>query len=146
VNSAFTGGQEARDYQTVTRADIDNAASSLKTSLDKSVQAALKTQVADDQTLITPVSCQQSITPDHQPGTAAMQVQVTVSETCQGTTYNTQAYQNRITQNMTQAAIQQLGEGYTQTGTMQSSIIQAHSKAHGVITLQVKSSAREPVK
>lgn len=141
ANGPFSGGQFARDYQTVTQQDIDNAASSLKTSLDKSVQAALKTQVADNQTLITPVSCQQSITPDHRSGTEATQVQVTVSETCQGTTYNTQAYQTLVAHFVTQVATQQLGEGYTQNGAIQSSIVQTHAKAHGVITLQVKSSA-----
>jgi hypothetical protein len=141
TNSAFSGGQLARDYQMVTQQDIDNVASSLKTSLDKSVQAALKTQVADDQTLLTPVSCQQSTTPDHRPGTEATQVQVTVSETCTGVTYNTQAYQTLVAHFVTQAATQQLGEGYTQTGTIQSSIVQVNAKAHGVITLQVKSSA-----
>jgi hypothetical protein len=140
VNSTFTGGQPARDYQMVTRADIDHAASSLKSTLDQSIQAALKTQVANDQALITPVSCQQSITPNHQPGTAATQVQVTVSETCTGATYNTQDYQNRITEDMTQAATRQLGEGYIQVGAIQSRITQVRSADHAFL-LQVKCTA-----
>ena len=139
VNSTFTGGRQARDFQTVTQQDIDAAASSLKSSLDQSVQAALKTQVQSDQTLITPVSCQQSITPDHHPGEEATQVQVTISETCTGATYNTQAYQKLVTQYVTQEASRQLGEGYTLTGSIQSSILQATPKDHGTIMLQVKS-------
>lgn len=141
VSSAFSGGQLARDYQMVTQQDIDNAASSLKTSLDKSVQAALTVQVQSNQTLLTPVSCRAAIMPDHRPGTEATQVQVTASETCTGVTYNTQDYQNTLTQDMTQAATEQLGEGYTQTGGIQSSITQVRVKAHGTITLQVKSTA-----
>jgi hypothetical protein len=140
VNGAFRGGQQARDYQTVTQQDIDGVASSLKNSLDQSVQAALKTQVQSDQTLITPVSCQQSITPDHRPGTEATQVQVTVSETCTGATYNTQSLQRLITQQMTQEASKQLGDGYSLNGTIQSSIVQATPKDH-TIMLQVKSTA-----
>ncbi|MBA2395772.1 MAG: hypothetical protein H0V70_23850, partial [Ktedonobacteraceae bacterium] len=45
VSSAFTGGKQARDYQTVTTQDITTVASSLKTSLNQSVQAAFQTQV-----------------------------------------------------------------------------------------------------
>jgi hypothetical protein len=140
VNSTFTGGQQARDFQTVTQADIDAAASSLKSSLDQSVQAALKTQIADDQTLITPIPCHQSITPDHRAGNEATQVTITVSETCSGATYNTQAFQRLIAQHITQEASRQLGEGYIPTGVIQSSILQATPK-DGSIILQVRSTA-----
>src|SRR5260370_42029891 len=61
VNAPFTGGEEARDYQMVTQQDIDAVVSSLKTSLDQSVQAALQVQVHTDETLITLFPCQQSI-------------------------------------------------------------------------------------
>lgn len=58
VNSAFEGGQEARDYQTATQQDINTVVKSIQTSLIQGVQAALQTQVRTDETLITPFPCQ----------------------------------------------------------------------------------------
>jgi hypothetical protein len=139
VNGPFTGGQEARDFQTVTQQDIDGAVSNLKTSLHQSVQAALKTQVPADQTLITPVPCQQSVTPDHRVGEEATRVHVVFDETCAGATYNAQSLQHLVLQQLTQEASQQLGKGYVQSGTVQSSILQAMPEAHGAIRLLVRS-------
>jgi hypothetical protein len=124
VNSAFGGGLQARDYQTVTQQDINTVVNNLKTSLNQSVQAALQTQVHSDETLITPLSCQQSSKPDHKPGDEATQVQITVSETCTGTTYNTQAYQSYIIQ----IANQQAGDGYIPVGQIQSTIQAIHQE------------------
>jgi hypothetical protein len=121
VNGPFSGGTLARDYQTVTAQDISTVATSLKTSLNQSVQAALQTQVHTDETLITPFPCQQSVKPDHLLGEEARQVQITVSETCRGMTYSTHAYQSRLMQIINQHA----GDGYLPLGEVQSSIIQA---------------------
>jgi hypothetical protein len=136
VSGAFNGGQQAREYQTVTPQDINTGASSLKTSLDQSVQAALQTQVHTDETLITPLPCQQSVKADHQPGEEAVQVNITVSETCTGMTYSTQAYQNRITQIANQQA-HQLGDGYIPVGHVQSTITQVRIQERNQIALQV---------
>ncbi len=141
VNSAFTGGQQARDYQTVTPQDVNTTATELKTSLDQSVQAALQTQVHSDETLIPPLPCQQEVHPDHQPGDEAAQVNITVTETCTGMAYNTQAYQRLMTQIESQVARQQLGEGYSLIGATQSTITQVIPKDHGKSELQVKIAA-----
>jgi hypothetical protein len=137
ANTAFTGGQQARDYQTVTPQDINTVVSSLKTSLNQGVQAALQTQVHRDETLLTPFLCQQNVKPDHQPGEEAAQVNVTVSETCTGITYTTQAYQNRIRQIANQQATNQLGDGYIPVGQVQSTIIQASVQKHNQTELQL---------
>jgi hypothetical protein len=121
VNGPFRGGTLARDYQTVTEQDIRTVASGLKTSLNQSVQTALQTQVHADETLITPLPCQQSVKPDYLPGEEATHVQITVSETCTGMTYTTQAYQNRLMQLINQHA----GDGYLPIGQVQSTITQA---------------------
>jgi hypothetical protein len=139
ANGPFTGGQEARDFSTVTQQDINNVVSNLKSSLNQSIQVALKIQVAANQTLITPVSCQQSITPDHRVGDEATQVHITVSETCTGATYNTQSFVRLLTQRVGQEASRQLGGGYTLTGTIQNTILEATPKEHGTILLQVHS-------
>ncbi|HYU71572.1 MAG TPA: hypothetical protein VEL31_02735 [Ktedonobacteraceae bacterium] len=133
VNGPFTGGKLARDYRTVTAQDIRTVATSLDKGVVQSVQAALQTQVHTDETLITPLACQQHITPDHQPGEEARQVQITVSETCTGMTYTTQAYQSRLTQIMDQQA----GDGYFSLGEIQSSITQATVQDHHRTQLHV---------
>ena len=134
VSSTFRGGKQARDYPTVTTQDIHMVASSLETSLNQSVQAALQTQVHSDETLITPLSCQQSSKPDHQPGEETAQVNITVSETCTGMTYNTQTYQSRLMQ----IANQQAGDGYSPIGQVQSSILQATQQSHTHMQLHIK--------
>ncbi len=122
VSSAFTGGQQARDYQTVTMQDITTVAASMKTSLNQSMQAAFQTQVHPDETLITSLPCQRNVKPDHQPGEEAAQVTILVSETCIGMTYHTQAFHTLVTQIITQQAHNQLGDGYTMQGAVQASI------------------------
>ncbi len=134
ANTMFTGGQQARDYQTVTTQDITTIATSLKMSLNQSVQAAFQTQIHSDETLLTPLSCQQNSKPDHQPGEEATQVNITVSETCTGMAYSTQAYQSRLMQ----IANQQAGDGYSPIGQVQSSIIQATQQSPTRMQLQVK--------
>ncbi len=138
VNGAFTGGQDARTYQTVTPQDITGVVTSVKTSLEQSVQAALQTQVHPAETLISPLPCMRKVTADHQPGEEAAQVSVTIDETCTGTVYNTQAFASFTTQIATQDAQRRLGTDYRTTG-VHTSIIQATPKEHGSIDLQVKS-------
>jgi hypothetical protein len=137
ANGPFTGGQNARDYQTATQADIDTVARSLKKSLDQSEQAAMQTQVRANETLITPSPCQTTVTPDHRPGEEATQVHVTVSETCTGIVYTTQAYQDNITQALNQQAAKQLGAGYTPIGQPQNTIAHVSTQDRQHITLQV---------
>jgi hypothetical protein len=139
VNSAFTGGQNARTYPTVTQQDIDSVVSHLKTSLDQSVQAALQTQVQHGETLITPLPCRQKVQPDHQPGEEATQVHILVSEACTGEVYSTAALHTLALQRLTQEATQRQGDGYHLTGDIQTSILQTKPEGQGTVVLQVRS-------
>ncbi len=141
VNGTFTGGQDERSYQIVTAQDINSMATSLTTGVEQSVQAALQIQVQPTETLITPLSCTQKVTPDHQLGEEATHVTVTIDETCTGTVYTTQALTTMTAQIATQDAEKRQGAGYTTTG-VQNSTIQATPKEHGNIDLQVKSVSR----
>ena len=140
VSSAFTGGQNAKSYPTVSVQDISTAATSVSKTLVQSAQAALQTQVRPGETLITPLACQQHTTPNHQPGTEAVQVTITVSETCTGTVYNAQQYQNQLIQMMDQQAAKQLGAGYHLGGAIQSTIT-ATSQRQQSIQLHLTSAA-----
>ncbi len=139
ANAAFTGGQEARDYPTVTQQDISEAATSIKTQLDQSVQAALQSQLHSDETLVTPQGCTLHISPDHQPGEEATQVRLQVSETCTGVAYNTQAYHDELMQVISEQAHQQLGQGYDLHGEIQATITET-TITESTITLQVQAS------
>ena len=114
----FSGGQDARDFQTVTKQDIANVASTLKTTLSESMQGALTGQLQSGEALVTP-PCTPKITSDHQIGQEATQVHVTVSETCYGIAYNTQELQTKATQLLTAQAVKKLGMGYSILGDVQ---------------------------
>jgi hypothetical protein len=138
VNTTFTGGEPARDYQMVTSQDIGIVVSSLKASLDQSIQAAFQTQVHPDETLITPFSCQPSVLSDHQPTDEAAQVTITVNVTCRAVVYSAQEYHTLIAQIESQEAKKKLGDRYRLTGEVQSSITQVTSKDNGIPDLQAK--------
>lgn len=63
-----------------------------------------------------------------------------MSETCIGTVYNTQQYQNRLTQQINQQVAKQLGQGYSLTGAVQNTIT-ATTQHQNSIALQVTSAA-----
>ena len=140
VSSAFTGGQNARTYQTVVPQDIQGVVRRVKASLAQSVQAALHTQVQSSETLVTPLDCTQKVTPDHQIGAEATTVTVTIDDTCTGNVYDMQAFTALTTQQATQDAMKKLGTGYTPT-ELQTSITGATPKEHGMVALQVTSSS-----
>src|SRR5258708_625769 len=116
--SNFSGGQDERDFQTVTGQDIAQAAAPLKTSLAQSMQGALTGQLQSGEALVTP-PCTPKVSTDHQIGNEATQVKVTVSETCSGVAYNTQELETKATQLLTTQAIKKLGTGYSLLGDVQ---------------------------
>jgi len=140
ANGMFHGGQDAQTYQSVTQQDINSVVSSVKTSLEHSIQTALKMQVQPTETIATPLACTQKVTPDHRVGEAAAQVSVTVDETCQGLMYTTQEMTTLTTQRATQDAMQRFGTGYTTTG-VQTSSITVRPNQHDNVELQVISSS-----
>ncbi|HEY6411338.1 MAG TPA: baseplate J/gp47 family protein [Ktedonobacteraceae bacterium] len=116
---AFHGGQHARDFPVVRAQDIAGAVTTLKTSLQASVQAAMLTQVQPGETLLTPVPCTPQVATDHAVGEEARQVRVRLDETCRGETYDTQAVQILVLEAVTQEALMELGAGYSLTGAVQ---------------------------
>ena len=138
ANGAFTGGQNAQTYQTVTHQDVQGVVTRLVPSLMQSVQAALQTQVHPNETLLTPLACMQQVTPAPQVGMQAATVSVTVHETCTGMTYLTQDVTTLATQDATHKASTQFGTGYTTTG-VQTIITQVIPDAHGTLDLHVTS-------
>jgi len=60
--------------------------------------------------------CLPTVESNHQPGDEASQVQVTVSQTCNGVAYDDQALHTEATQLLTAQALKRLGPGYTLVG------------------------------
>lgn len=136
---AFTGGLDARNYTVVTKADITNAATSLKATLDQSKHAALTAQLAPGEGLVTP-PCSQQIQSDHQPGEEADMVQVSVSETCEGVAYTAHDIYQDASQILSQKATKRLGTGYRLLRDIQVTILHATviDTMRSIATLAVK--------
>ncbi len=122
--AAFHGGQDERNFQTVTTHDLNEAATALKTTLAQSMQAALQSQVQSGEALVTP-PCTPIVTSDHKVGEEAVTVKVTGSEACSAVAYNSQELKGKVTDLLTHQAIQTLGTGYSLLGDVQVTVKQA---------------------
>ncbi len=136
---SFTGGRSARDFLVVTRADINNAVTSLLVSLSQSEDAALQVQLHTGEELITP-SCTPHVSSDHQPGDEAINVSVTVSVTCSGIAYTAHEVDADATQSITSDATRTLGANYAFLGDMQVTIVQGKviNSRQGVVSVLVR--------
>ena len=121
---AFHGGQDERNFQTVTTADMNSLSTMLKTSLAQSMQGALQGQVKPTEQLAT-LPCSPALTADHQIGQEAAQVKVTATETCSAIAYNQNTLQSQATALLSSQAAKKLGSGYSLLGMIHLSIIQA---------------------
>src|SRR5258708_1811513 len=130
--SAFSGGQDERDFRTVTKNDITNAAAPLKTTLEQSMQDTLTEQLRSSEALTAP-TCTPTTTADHQPGQEATQVKVTVSETCSAVAYNQATLQVRVTQLLTSQATKKLGTGYSMLDVPQVNVTAARAQENTVV-------------
>lgn len=131
-NNLFYGGQDERDYRSVTKSDISHAATPLKVTIAQSINGALTGQLKANEALITP-SCTIIITSNHQSGDEATQVKVTVSETCSAVAYNSQQVESSVTKLLTAQAEKKLGAGYSLLGEPQVHITKATAQNTKVV-------------
>jgi hypothetical protein len=140
--AGFTGGQDARDDTVVTQAVLDAAATTLKTSLNTAEHGALAAQVNGEEALVNPL-CQTRITSDHRVGDPATSFQVTATEICRGLASPKNAVEEAAQQALAQQATHELDRGYTLSGTIQVTVLQATitDQARGMATVQVQAEA-----
>ncbi len=138
--TAFSGGQNARDYAIVALEDVDRLVGPQRPVLLQQAQAALQGQVRPGEQLVSPAQCQTSIKNDHLIGSEASQVTVTVIASCQAEVYDQQAVQQLATTALSQQAQKSLGAGYSMQGTINTSITQIATteQTHGTLSLLVK--------
>jgi len=134
----FTGGQDARDYQTVAKADIDNAARPLQTALSESSNGAFHGQLTPGEKLI-PLPCSPAVSPDHHIGEAAATVTVTVSQTCRAVAYETAALQKSAAAILATEGKKAAGAHYRLIGTVQVTVLHAGitGQARGLASIMV---------
>ena len=122
--TAFHGGLDEREYQTVTQSDINAVTATLKPAVAQSMQAAFQTYIQQSEGVYL-FPCAPRVTSDQKPGQEATQVKVTASETCSAVAYNSQELRGKGTDLLTHQAVQTLGTGYSLIGDVQVSITQA---------------------
>jgi len=91
VNSAFSGGQAARDYQAVAQEDIDGATASLTSQIGASIHIV----GPPDETLIMPIPCSIQSMSSQPVGAEATSLTVSVQESCHPAAYTTSAFQQQ---------------------------------------------------
>ena len=122
--NAFTGGQDERNFQTVAKTDITNAAAPLKATVTQDSNAALQGQLKTNEVLVTP-SCATTSTSDHRVGDEATTVKVTVSETCSAVAYDQDTLQAKVTDLLNRQAAKKLSSGYSILGNPQITVTSA---------------------
>jgi hypothetical protein len=123
-NNQFTGGQDERTFQTVARSDIVNTALPLKTAVTQSMQGALQGQLRPQEQLFI-LPCTPTVLSDHGIGQEAIQVKVTVSQTCSAVAYSSQDLAKKATAFLSSQALHKTGAGYSLFGAVQVSVKQA---------------------
>ncbi len=136
-NSAFVGGQDARDYPMVTQEDISGLATPLVALLTHSTQTRLQGQVYPTERVIQPVACAPTVAPDHPANSEAAQVSVTVVVACRAETYDAQAVERLALRKLSQQATT-LGAGYALHGKLSTSVTHGATSPSGLITLVVQ--------
>jgi len=120
----FQGGANERNFQFVTKSDIENAAIPLKAAVSQSVTAALQAQLKDNEQLQS-LPCTPQVSADHQINEEATSVKVTATLTCGAVAYNQTTLEQQATQLLTTQAFKKLGPGYSLLGTIQVTVTHA---------------------
>lgn len=116
----------------MTQTDITAAVSVLKGKVASGMRAALQQQLTPAERLQN-VLCSLSSRADQQPGDAASQVQVTVSQTCRAIIYDNNELQMRAMQLLTVQVGRTLGRGYTRTGAVRVTVRKASIQQANVV-------------
>jgi baseplate J-like protein len=116
-NNQFRGGQDERDFSTVSQQDIHRVSTTLEKSVALSMQAVLQGQLSLlEQLQLLP--CTPTVISDHPIGAEATSVKVTVSQTCSAVAYRSQDLATKATAYLANKAQQTTGAGYSLFGTV----------------------------
>lgn len=119
--TAFTSGQDAREFLVVTQADRDHDAASLQARVTASTSATLQQQLLPGQ-ILHRLPCTLNVSADHLVGAEATTLTVTISETCTAVAYDAQQVQDTAARLFVTQATRAFGVGYTLVSPVQVSI------------------------
>lgn len=143
VNSTFIGGQNARTFPIVTSQDVATGEALLRPGLLASVQAALKTELAANETQIVPVPCHEDVKSSSGINEEATSVTVQISEMCTGIAYDTATLTSLVTEQLARQARHELGMNYALVGTVTINILRASTQTKtGMMLLTIKSAGK----
>jgi hypothetical protein len=137
--TAFTGGQDEREFATVASQDIARVATLLIPAVARSITGALQGQDKPaEQVVLLP--CRPVVSSDGQVGQEASKVTVTVSETCRAVDYNSRQLTVQATALLSTLARQQLGSGYSAFGAVHVAVKQAIIAQRSTVVLSFTAS------
>jgi Baseplate J-like protein len=114
-NSAFSGGQDARNYTTARDTDINVGSKELSSLITTQVTTEAQKQLASNEVMDSP-QCQSKAVSMPKPGIEAAQVAVSVTSDCSVYAYNRSDLTTQEQTLFTQAMNDQLGSGYVTAG------------------------------
>jgi VCBS repeat-containing protein len=118
-NSAFTGGQDAKNYNFVQQGDVDAFASTAKAQLTQQANKALTSQLKSGEQLAQATNCPanvQSSNPVGDHGTNIPSTSVTVTVTCKAEAYDQNGMNSLVTSLLQQKAKTGVGANYSEQG------------------------------
>ena len=96
VNAQFSGGRDAKDIQTVTRADRDTAVAGLLAQAQQAMQGRVASLLPPGDAALAPVPCSTHVASSKVVGAQARQITVTVTQDCQPQAYNVHDLQHAL--------------------------------------------------
>lgn len=135
--SDFTGGVDSQNFTYVQQSDIDGVTKSLEATLAQEALTTLQGQIHENEKLASAPVCAPQQTSNHQAGDRAETVMVSVTTTCMGEVYDTQAVQVLAARKLTQDARTNPGQAYAPVGQILSNVTKATPDNHGNILLVV---------
>jgi VCBS repeat-containing protein len=136
-NSAFSGGQDAQSYTTVTQSDIDNAANALESQNTPDPMQVLQGQVQPNEQWAGSPQCTPKVTSNHKAGDRATQVTVNVTFTCTGEVYDHDGAETLATKLLMQQGATDPGSGYAPVGQIKTIVTNATVGNQNTVALTV---------
>jgi VCBS repeat-containing protein len=135
----FTGGQDAKNYNFVTQADVNGAANGQRTTIAQQAANKLRQQIAQGETLVASPQCTTSVKAD-QVGDKGFNVSSTtavVSASCSAQVYNLTQLQTLMKSQLQGIADKNYGPGYVLAGNVaiNARVQQAADGAAGTLRL-----------
>jgi hypothetical protein len=135
----FQGGQSARNYTFVTKADIQSVSQTLTVTVTRSENAAMQAQLSTEEGLLT-LPCLPTISSNHRPGDETGEVIVTVSEKCRGVAYDEATLYAQGVKLLTKEATKTVGTHFSLFGDIHVTILAATltHKTNGIAAIEVR--------